>query len=56
MKTQDTNTSHVPLLNKLIGMGILDAVALYCFPELREKLQSSLRFLQAEWRQWRVET
>lgn len=55
MTNKDTNENQnkKPLYKRLMRLGIIVAVAFYCFPELREKLDSYIRFFKDEWRKIR---
>lgn len=47
------NQVKIPLYKKAIGVSIMIAVAIYCIPELQDKLISTLDFLKSEWRKIR---
>ncbi|MDE7364218.1 MAG: hypothetical protein K2N27_04930 [Ruminococcus sp.] len=52
MAERNTNQVKNPLYKKAIGVGIMIAVAIYCIPELQDKLISALN-LNGEWRKTR---
>lgn len=50
MTENSTNHVKIPFFNKVIGVSIMLAVAVYCIPELQEKVISAIDFLKSEWR------
>lgn len=55
MEAATSTEKKQPLYKKLIGIGIMIAVVIYCVPELQETLRSGIEFLKDEWRQWQNE-
>lgn len=49
----ENKSNHVPFYKKAIGVSIMIAVAIYCIPELQEKIISTINFLKSEWREQR---
>lgn len=49
-QTPEQTPVKQPLYKKLLGLGILAAVVIYCFPELQETLRESADSLKKEWR------
>ncbi len=50
MTENSTNHVIIPFFKKVIGVSIMLAVAVYCIPELQEKVISAIDFLKSEWR------
>lgn len=50
MKHNELTKKKQPFYKKMIGIGIMLAVAVYCIPELQEKLTSGVTILKNEWR------
>lgn len=50
MEDNNLNQVKIPFYKKAIGIIIIIAVAIYCIPELQEKVISCIDFLKGEWR------
>ena len=50
MTENSTNHVKIRFFKKVIGVSIMLAVAVYCIPELQEKVISAIDFLKSEWR------
>lgn len=50
MEETNANQGKTSLCRKALGVGIMIAVAIYCIPELQDKLVSALDSLKSEWR------
>ena len=48
-----TTEKNVPFYKKIIGLGIMIAVVLYCFPQMREKINQYLQKIRYECEEWR---
>ncbi len=53
MTDRKANQVKIPLYKKVIGVAVMIAVAIYCIPELQDKLISAFDFLRGEWRKTR---
>lgn len=53
MIEKENNKVKIPWYKKVIVVGILIAVTIYCIPELQEKLICGFDFLKSEWRKTR---
>ena len=53
MTERNANQVKIPLYKKVIGICIMIAVAIYCIPELQNKLISVPNFLNGKWRKTR---
>lgn len=49
MEHKEVTKKKQPLYKKLIGIGIMLAAAVYCIPELQEKILSAFAILKNEW-------
>lgn len=50
MKEKDNTMKKQPFYKKVIGIGIMVVVAIYCIPELQDKVVSGFDFIKSEWR------
>lgn len=50
MKESGVIRVRMPLYKKLVIIGIIAAVAVYCIPKLQEKILTSISFAKDEWR------
>lgn len=53
MTENKSNHVKIPFYKKAIGISIIIAVAVYCIPELQEKIISAIEVLKGEWRKQR---
>lgn len=50
MKDKDSTMKKQPFYKKVIGIGIMVVIAIYCIPELQEKVILGIDFIKSEWR------
>lgn len=53
MEENKTKQVKIPFYKKAIGVSIMIAVAIYCIPELQEKMFNILDSIKNEWRKQR---